>query len=239
MTVWNTIPQNPIWQYDSDPPDPGAALTELWQTGTNGIRTNQKSGDEIYMNVRHKTLQAPRASVPSELNKTFWNNSGTHLPKDSIRTAGLSTISGLNITWDSDNRGIRIIKTAQTTTNSDAFLFYSGNITENGGTYGAGKYKVSFDVTQNSGDIETGHTNSPTNTALFLSFRDDDTIVETPQAKNKEFLAITRGFNVFDVELFDDNDARPPAIALVIHKGPPSGGGYDVTISDIHVVHVG
>ena len=41
---------------------------------------------------------------------------------------------------------------------------------------------------------------------MFLSTRDDDNVVETPDYNNKEFLAITRGFNVFDVELFDDND---------------------------------
>ena len=72
MTVWNTIPQNRNWEYDSDPPNPGGALTALWQTGTNGIRTNQ-NGDSIYMNVRHKTLHAGRASVPSEISKTFWD----------------------------------------------------------------------------------------------------------------------------------------------------------------------
>lgn len=236
MTTWNTIPQKPHWQYDSDPPDPGA--------GTNGIRTTT-NGQKIYTHVQHRILHAGRASRPSEISKGFWDANGTLLPESSIRTAGLSSVSGLNITWDSDNRGIRIIKTSLTTTNNQAFLFYSGHtmIEDNGGNYGAGKYKVFFDVTQNSGDIETGHTNSPTNTALFLSFRDDDTVVETPQSENKDFLAITKGFNLFDIELFDDNDARPPAICLVIHRGTtggtPSNVAYDITISDIHVVHVG
>lgn len=229
MTVWNTIPQNPIWQYDSDPSNPG--------TGTNGIRAS--SFGQVYTHVRHRILHAGRASKPNEISKTFWDTRGTHLPESSIRTGGLSTIAGLNITWDSDNRGIRIIKTAQTSTNKSAFLFHSGMTSANGGSYGAGHYKVSFNVTQNSGDIETGHTNSPTNTALFLSTRDDDNVVETPDSNNKEYHAITQGFNIFNVELFDDNDAQPPAIALCIHKGPPSGGGYDVTISDIHVVYVG
>ena len=72
MTTWNTIPQNTNWEYDSDPPNPGGALSALWQTSTNGIRTNQ-SGDSIYTNVRHKTLHAGRASVPSEISKTFWD----------------------------------------------------------------------------------------------------------------------------------------------------------------------
>ena len=231
MTVWNTIPQNPFWQYDSDPPDPS--------TGTNGIRTTS-AGIEIYTNVRHRA-SAPSTSVRSEMNKTFLDAKGTHLPEDSIRTAGLSTMSGLNITWDSNNRGIRIIKTAQTPTNKSAFLFHSKMTSANGGSYGAGHYKVSFNVTQNSGEdigadpnsnIQYGH-----NKPVFLSTRDDDNVVETPDYNNKEYYMITQGFNVFDVELFDDNDARPPAIALVIHKS--GDHAFDITISDIHVVYVG
>ena len=240
MTVWNTIPQNPIWQYDSDPPDPGGAQSARWATGTNGIRTNGR-GDEIYTNVRHRIFHVGRPSRPNEISKTFWDTRGTLLPKDSIRTAGLSTISGLNITWDGDNRGIRIIKTAQTPTNKSAFLFHSGMTSANGGSYGAGHYKVSFNVTQNSGtdigadpnpNIQYGH-----NKPVFLSTRDDDNVVETPDNNNKEYYMITQGFNIFDVELFDDNDARPPAIALVIHKS--GNHAFDITISDINVVYVG
>ena len=70
--AWITITNNSSWEYDNAPPDLGGALSTLWQTGTNGIRTNQ-SGDDIYMNVRHKILHAGRASVPSEMNKTFWD----------------------------------------------------------------------------------------------------------------------------------------------------------------------
>ena len=232
MTVWNTIPQNPIWQYDSDPSNPG--------TGTNGIRTTPR-GEKIYTHVRHRVLHAGRASRPNEMSKSFFDTRGTLLPEDSIRTAGLSTISGLNITWDSNNRGIRIIKTAQTPTNKSAFLFHSGMTSANGGSYGAGHYKVSFNVTQNSGEdiganpnpnIQHGH-----NKPVFLSTRDDDNVVETPDNNNKEYYMITQGFNVFDVELFDDNDARQPAIALGIHKS--AAHTCDITISDIHVVYVG
>ena len=240
MTVWNTIPQNPIWQYDSDPPDPGGAQTALWQTGTNGIRTTSR-GTEIYMNVQHRIFNSGRASRPNEMSKSFFDAKGTHLPENSIRTGGLSTIAGLNITWDSNNRGIRIIKTAQTPTNKSAFLFHSKMTSANGGSYGAGHYKVYFNVTQNSGEdigadpnsnIQHGH-----NKPVFLSTRDDDNVVETPDYNNKEYHMITQGFNVFDVELFDDNDARPPAIALVIHKS--GGHPFDITISDINVVYVG
>ena len=229
MTTWNTIPQNPFWQYDSNPSNPG--------TGTNGIRTSRFG--QVYTHVRHRTLHAGRASEPSEISKTFWDTRGTHLPESSIRTGGLSTIAGLNITWDSNNRGVRIIKTGQTSANKSAFLFHSGMTSANGGSYGAGHYKVSFNVTQNSGEdigadpnpnIQHGH-----NKPVFLSTRDDDNVVETPDYNNKEYHMISQGFNIFDVELFDDNDARPPAIALVLHK---SGDHlYDITISDIHVVY--
>ena len=60
------------WEYDNSPPDPGGALSALWATGTNGIRTTS-GGQEIYMNCRHKTLHAGRASVPNEISKSFWD----------------------------------------------------------------------------------------------------------------------------------------------------------------------
>ena len=70
--AWVTITNNTAWEYDNDPPDPGDALSTLWATGTAGIRTNQ-SGDEIYMNCRHKTLHPTQDSVPNEINKTYWD----------------------------------------------------------------------------------------------------------------------------------------------------------------------
>jgi hypothetical protein len=47
-------------------------LTALWQTATNGIRTNQ-SGDEIYINCRHKLINTSADSFPNEINKSFWD----------------------------------------------------------------------------------------------------------------------------------------------------------------------
>jgi hypothetical protein len=70
--AWIDIPGNPDWEYDNSPPDPGGALTALWQTGAAGIRINQ-SGDQIYMNCRHKTLRPNQDSVPNEINKTYWD----------------------------------------------------------------------------------------------------------------------------------------------------------------------
>ena len=68
--AWVTIPNNPTWEYDNAPPDPGGALTALWNTQTNGIRTSAR-GDEIYTNCR--LVGSTAASVPNELNKTYWD----------------------------------------------------------------------------------------------------------------------------------------------------------------------
>ena len=228
-----TIPQNTDWEYDNNPSDPGGALTTLWQTGTNGIRTAPGS-QEIYTNVRHKTLHAGSASVPSEMSKSFWAAQGTVLP---AKPQTNYSASGLQLTWDANNRGVSIIKSGVPSANLATRLFHSSDgIAINGGTYGAGNYKVSFDVTQNSGiniDNTQQNPHSPTDTALFLTFRDDDNNADTPSGANKEVLAITRGFNSFDIELFDDGDPQKPAITLMIHKAAPN---FNVDISNIQIV---
>lgn len=71
--AFRDIPGNSNWQYDNSPPDPGGALSTLYATGTNGIRTSVR-GEEIYMNCRHKTLHPTQESVPNEINKTHWDN---------------------------------------------------------------------------------------------------------------------------------------------------------------------
>ena len=54
--AWQSITNNPNWEYDTAPPDPGGALTALWATGTNGIRTNPY-GEEIFtVSYTHLTL---------------------------------------------------------------------------------------------------------------------------------------------------------------------------------------
>ena len=69
--AFKDIPNNPYWQYDDAPPDPGGAQTALWQTNTNGVRTSVR-GEEIYVNCRHKLLHPTQDSFPNEINKTFW-----------------------------------------------------------------------------------------------------------------------------------------------------------------------
>ena len=70
--AWITIPNNPNWEYDDNPPNPGGLGEVLWATSVNGIRTST-SGHEIYVNCRHKTLHPTQESIPSEISKTFWD----------------------------------------------------------------------------------------------------------------------------------------------------------------------
>mgnify|MGYP003640015294 CR=1 FL=1 len=69
---WITIPANPNWEYDTTPPDPGAALSTHWAKSVNGIRTTT-AGAEIYVNCRHKPLNPTQSSIPNEISKTFWD----------------------------------------------------------------------------------------------------------------------------------------------------------------------
>ena len=69
--AWQNIPNNPYWQYDDAPLDPGGAETALWATSTNGVRTSAR-GEEIYVNCRHTLLHPTQDSFPNEINKTFW-----------------------------------------------------------------------------------------------------------------------------------------------------------------------
>jgi hypothetical protein len=69
--AWQNIPNNPYWQYEDTPLDPGGAQTALWQTSTNGVRTSVR-GEQIYVNCKHKLLHPTQDSFPNEINKTFW-----------------------------------------------------------------------------------------------------------------------------------------------------------------------
>ena len=69
--AWVQIPNNPYWEYDTNPQDPGGALSLLWSLGVAGIRTNA-DGNEVYMNCRR--VGSSDASRPSEISKTYWDN---------------------------------------------------------------------------------------------------------------------------------------------------------------------
>lgn len=65
---WNNVPNNPNWEWNDSPPDPGGAQTPLWEKQTGGIRENP-DGTEIYTDCRNTAL-----SASGELSKTYWEN---------------------------------------------------------------------------------------------------------------------------------------------------------------------
>jgi hypothetical protein len=66
------IPNNPHWEYDNAPADPGPNSPQraLWQLSANGIR-QFKNGTEVYTKVR-KVGDGPDANR-GELSKSFWD----------------------------------------------------------------------------------------------------------------------------------------------------------------------
>jgi len=72
--TWQNIPNNPHWQYDDNPPDPGAGSPQraLWLKQTGGIRTH--GNHEVYTRVR----KVGDGDVSrGELSKTYWDNHST------------------------------------------------------------------------------------------------------------------------------------------------------------------
>ena len=80
--AWVAIPNNPNWEYNNDPTDPGAtnALRGQWVLSSNGVR-QQKDGTQVYVQVRRvgDTADANRG----ELSKSFWDARGD---EDDIET---------------------------------------------------------------------------------------------------------------------------------------------------------
>jgi len=72
--AWKGIPNNPHWQYDDAPADPGAnsPYRPLWLKQTEGIRTNS-GGNEVYTKVRKVGITV---DTMGELSKTFWDAQG-------------------------------------------------------------------------------------------------------------------------------------------------------------------
>lgn len=73
--AWVTIPNNPQWEYDNAPPDPGASspYRDLWLLQTNGIRTETHGPVtyEVYVKCR---LIGETVDTMGEINKTYWDN---------------------------------------------------------------------------------------------------------------------------------------------------------------------
>ena len=151
--------------------------------------------------------------------------------------------SDFQILWDGDKRGVNIRQDSMRhpLKNYSIRLFH-----ESDGSVSSfpAKFSVQFDVIQNGTmDVNTtvltsGNDNSQpqysnaTRKPLFLSFRDDDATDESPDFNNKNFSAITKGFNSFNVELFDDGDPSKPSISIIVHRRAQN---FDVDIKNIEI----
>jgi surface protein len=74
--AWVAIPNNPDWEYNNDPTDPGAtnALRRQWVLSSSGVR-QQKDGTQVYVQVRRVGDTAN--TNKGELSKSFWDARGT------------------------------------------------------------------------------------------------------------------------------------------------------------------
>ena len=222
MTNWNTILQNPIWQYDSDPPNPG--------TGTNGIRTSS-SGEQIYTHVRHKTLQAPRASVPSEMNKTFWDTIAILKHQSNVTNSptGFSTVwspKSFGTAATSTNlvyRDVRVTATAAGRSGTSKITLYNRDSAH----FVLGTYLITFDVHQHSGEsIKNAIGTSP---RVEVVTRDSD---EVADGSDKNRFSVSEGSNSISSTLFDDGSTSgKPSVEIVFHKNAI----FDLTISNIRL----
>ena len=68
--AWVTIPNNPEWEYDNAPADPGvnSPYRALWLLQTNGIRTFR--GYETYVKCR---LVGTTVDTMGEISKSYWD----------------------------------------------------------------------------------------------------------------------------------------------------------------------
>lgn len=101
------------------------------------------------------------------------------------------------------------------------------------------RFRVSFTVTENSGhsvNQSRGQNRTPTvtNNAVYFVYKDHDAVVNYPKYLNKNFFAITAGFNAFEFEIFNDGDNSLPAMDIMVH----SNAILDIDIKDIQIRHI-
>ena len=101
------------------------------------------------------------------------------------------------------------------------------------------RFRVSFTVTENSGhsvNQSRGQVRTPTvtNNAVYFLYKDDDAVVNYPKYLNKNFFAITAGFNAFEFEIFNDRDNSLPAMDIMVH----ANAILDIDIKDIQIKHI-
>jgi len=74
--AWVGITNNPVWEYDNTPADPGGPSSpyyNLWLKQTNGIRTVTYGGVtfEVYTKCRRV---GSTVETMGEISKTYWDN---------------------------------------------------------------------------------------------------------------------------------------------------------------------
>ena len=102
--AWVNIPNNPHWQYNTAPPDPGASSPQraLWLKQTAGIRTNT-DGDKVYTMVRRVGDTSDNSL--GEISKSFWDARGSEDDDVSFRTLWETIGDAETITWPCDQGG--------------------------------------------------------------------------------------------------------------------------------------
>ena len=143
--AWLLIPNNPRWQYDNAPPDPGAdsPYRPLWLKQTAGIRTNS-NGDKVYTKVRKVTDTSDNGV--GEISKSFWDARGSEDDDVSFRTLWETTADGESITWPCDQGSgysptfDAVIDWGDGTTNTTITAYNDSGLTHTYAT--AGEYTV-------------------------------------------------------------------------------------------------
>ena len=97
--AWRDIPNNPHWEYNDSPVDPGpkSRMHHLWLRQSGGIRLNGIFS--TYTRVRRK---GSTSEDMGELSKNFWDAHGTEDDDVSFRTLWETTADGESITWPCD-----------------------------------------------------------------------------------------------------------------------------------------
>jgi hypothetical protein len=146
--AWKDIPNNPNWEYNDSPVDPGpmSRRRPLWLKQSGGIRVNGIFS--TYTRVRRK---GSTSEDMGELSKNFWDAQGTDDDVDpdlSFRTLWETTADGESITWPCDMSSMggnvgtvnAVIDWGDGTANTTVTAFNDSGLTHTYAT--AGEYTV-------------------------------------------------------------------------------------------------
>lgn len=141
--AWRDIPNNPHWEYNDSPVDPGvgSAGRPLWLKQTSGVRPHGIFA--TYTQVRKK---GSTSEDMGELSKNFWDAQGTEDDDVSFRTLWETTADGESITWPCDQGNgytptfDAVIDWGDGTTNTTITAYNDSGLTHTYAT--AGEYTV-------------------------------------------------------------------------------------------------